>query len=100
MAVELIGDMCLLTNRAPAYGLALLAPLMTVIALFHAILNPGGLPLAVVLVVCGALLMKRAKSTCASWLGGVSNQLAWFWCAFCRTAARYLFTALGGDVTR
>ena len=55
--VELIGAVCLLTNRAPAFGLALLAPLMTVIVLFHAVLNPDGLPLAAVLIVCGALLV-------------------------------------------
>ena len=55
--ISMIGAVCLLTIRAPAFGLALLAPLMAVIVLFRAILNPGGLPLAVVLIVCGALLV-------------------------------------------
>lgn len=56
--VELIGAACLLSNRAPAVGFALLAPVMAVIVLFHGFLNPEGAPLAVVLVVCGALLLR------------------------------------------
>lgn len=55
--VELIGAACLLSNRAPAFGLALLSPVMAVVVLFHAFLNPQGAPLAVLLVVCGALLL-------------------------------------------
>ena len=51
-----MGALCLLRNRAPALGLALLAPLMTVIVLFHFALNPGGIPLALVLVVTGGML--------------------------------------------
>lgn len=56
--VELIGAICLLTNRAPAFGLVLLAPIMTVVVLFHLFLNPQGIPLALALVVCGALLLR------------------------------------------
>ena len=56
-SIELIGALLLLSNRAPALGLALLAPIMTVIVLFHAVLNPGGLPLALILVVCGSLVL-------------------------------------------
>ena len=56
--VELVGALCLLTNRAPAFGLVLLAPIMAVIVLFHLVLNPGGLPMAVLLVVCGGLLLR------------------------------------------
>lgn len=55
--IELIGALLLLSNRAPALGLALLAPIMAVIVLFHAVLNPGGLPLALVLVICGTLIL-------------------------------------------
>jgi uncharacterized membrane protein YphA (DoxX/SURF4 family) len=40
--VELVGAACLLTHRAPALGLALLSPVMTVVVLFHGFLNPGG----------------------------------------------------------
>jgi hypothetical protein len=56
--VELIGAVCLLTHRAPAFGLALLAPVMTVVVLFHAFVNPQGAPIAALLVVCGALLLR------------------------------------------
>jgi putative oxidoreductase len=54
--VELIGALCLLTNRAAAFGLAVLSPLIAVIVLFHVLLNPQGIPLAVVLLVCAVLL--------------------------------------------
>lgn len=56
--VELIGAVCLHTNRAPALGLALLSPIMAVVVLFHAFLNPQGLPIAILLVACGALLLR------------------------------------------
>ena len=62
-SIELIGALLLLTNRAPALGLALLAPIMTVIVLFHAVLNPAGLPLALILIVAGSLILwgQRAR---------------------------------------
>jgi uncharacterized membrane protein YphA (DoxX/SURF4 family) len=56
--VELVGALCLLGNRAPAFGLALLAPVMTVVVLFHLFLNPQGIPVAIVLVLCGTLLVR------------------------------------------
>jgi putative oxidoreductase len=56
--VELIGAGCLLTQRAPALGLALLSPVMAVVVLFHGLLNPPGLPIAAVLLVCGSLLLR------------------------------------------
>jgi hypothetical protein len=56
--IELIGALCLLANRAPAFGLAILAPIMAVVVLFHVFLNPQGIPMAAVLVVCGALLLR------------------------------------------
>ncbi len=57
-AIELVGAVCLLTHRAPAFGLALLTPLMTVAVLFHGFLNPQGAPIAALLVICGALLLR------------------------------------------
>lgn len=57
-AVELVGAFCLLSNRAPALGLALLSPIMSVVVLFHLFLNPQGIPVAVLLVVCGGLLLR------------------------------------------
>jgi putative oxidoreductase len=60
-SIELVGALCLLTNRAPVLGLALLSPIMTVIVFFHFILNPGGIPLAIILVVTGSLLVYQYR---------------------------------------
>ena len=64
--VELTGALCLLTNRAPALGLALLAPIMAVVVLFHAVLNPQGIPMAALLIVCGVLLARAYARRYAS----------------------------------
>jgi hypothetical protein len=48
---EVVGGLLLLSNRFVALALALLAPGIVNITLFHAFLAPGGLPLAAVLVV-------------------------------------------------
>ena len=64
--VETIGALCLLTNKAPALGLALLLPIMTVIVLFHFVLNPGGIPLALILAAAGVLLAFRYRSNLMS----------------------------------
>jgi hypothetical protein len=64
--VELIGALCLLTNKAPALGLALLSPIMTVIVLFHLILNPGGIPLALILVATGGFLAHQYRNNLMS----------------------------------
>jgi len=55
--VNLIGGLSLLFNVVPAFGLALIAPIMTVIVFFHLVLNPQGLPVAAILVVLGLLLV-------------------------------------------
>jgi hypothetical protein len=55
--VNLVGALSLLGNIAPAFGLALIAPVMTVIVLFHLVINPQGIPVAVILVVLGSLLV-------------------------------------------
>lgn len=57
-AVNLVGALCLLTNRAPAFGFALIVPVITVIVGFHLFLNPQGLPVAAILVVCSLLLIR------------------------------------------
>ncbi|MGX5737140.1 hypothetical protein [Bosea thiooxidans] len=54
--VNLTGALSLLANVAPAFGLALIAPIMTVIVFFHLVLNPQGLPVAIILVVLGLML--------------------------------------------
>ncbi len=55
--VDLVGSLCLLTNIAPAFGLALLAPAMAVVVLAQFFLNPKGIPIALAMIVCGALLV-------------------------------------------
>ncbi|SEG80032.1 hypothetical protein [Bosea lathyri] len=55
--VNLTGALSLLLNIVPAFGLALLAPVMAVIVLFHLAINPQGLPVAIILVVLGGLLV-------------------------------------------
>lgn len=65
-SIELLGALLLLTNRAPALGLALLAPIMAVIILFHAVLNPGGLPIVVILIVTGSLIFWAQRTRYAA----------------------------------
>jgi hypothetical protein len=55
--INLVGALSLLGNIAPALGLALIAPMMTVIVLFHLVINPQGIPVVVILVVLGSLLV-------------------------------------------
>lgn len=55
--VNLAGGLSLLLNLAPAFGLVLLAPIMTVIVFFHLVLNPQGIPVALIMTVLGLLLV-------------------------------------------
>ncbi len=64
--VNLLGGLSLLLNWAPAFGLALLAPVMTVIALFHLVLNPGGIPMAAAMVLCAGLLVHAYRDRYAA----------------------------------
>ena len=65
-SVEFVGALCLLTNKAPAFGLALLSPIMAVIVLFHFTLNPGGIPLALILVATGGMLAYQYRGNFVS----------------------------------
>ncbi len=56
-AVNLAGAISLLFNVMPAFGLALIAPVMAVIVLFHFAINPAGIPMALILIVTGGLLV-------------------------------------------
>ena len=55
--VNVVGALSLLLNIAPAFGLALIAPVMTVIVAFHFAINPPGVPVAIILTVLGGLLV-------------------------------------------
>ena len=65
-SIELVGALFLLTNKAPVLGLALLSPIMTVIVFFHFVLNPGGIPLALILVVTGGMLVYQYRGNLLS----------------------------------
>lgn len=67
--VQLTGALCLLSNKAPALGLALLAPLLVVIVLFHFVLNPGGIPIAIILIVLSGILAFQYRRRFAALLG-------------------------------
>ena len=56
-AINLTGGLSLISNVAPAFGLALIAPVMAVIVLFHFAINPAGIPVAIILLVTGGLLV-------------------------------------------
>lgn len=66
--INLVGALSLLSNVAPALGLALIAPVMTVIVLFHLVINPQGIPVAVILVVLGSLLVVAYRDRYAALL--------------------------------
>ena len=56
-SIDLVAGLMLLFNRAPALALLMLMPIITVIILFHVVLNPPGLPIAGVLAVLTAMLL-------------------------------------------
>jgi len=43
---------------------------MTVVVLFHLFLNPQGIPLAFLLVICGALLLRAYSARYATFFSG------------------------------
>lgn len=55
--IDLVAGLCLLFNRWPALALLFLLPIIAVIVLFHLVLNPGGIPVAMVLAVLTGLLL-------------------------------------------
>jgi putative oxidoreductase len=64
-AINLLAGALLITNRAPAFALALLAPVTVVIIWFQVLLNPLPVPLVtvVLVVICEAMLL-RAYAGC------------------------------------
>ena len=66
--VNLVGGLSLLLNIVPAFGLALLAPVMATIVLFHAVINPQGLPMAGILVITGLMLVWAYRDRYAAML--------------------------------
>ncbi len=61
-AVQLISAILLLINRYVPLGLTLLGPVIVNIVCFHAFMQPGGLPLALVVVVLWILAAYRVRT--------------------------------------
>jgi putative oxidoreductase len=64
-AVQLIGGALLLTNRYVPVALTLLGPVIVNILLFHALMAPEGLPLAIVVAVLWGVVFASVRSAFA-----------------------------------
>jgi putative oxidoreductase len=63
--VELIGGVLLLANRYVPLALALLAPVIANIIIFHLTMQPIGLPVAAVVTALWAILARRFRASFA-----------------------------------
>ena len=63
--IEALGGALLLLNRYVALGLVLLGPIIVNIFLFHALMAPSGLPMAIVLVLLWGILFWTRKASFA-----------------------------------
>jgi hypothetical protein len=61
-ALQVIAGLLLLVNRYVPLAVALLAPIVVNIALFHALMAPAGLPLAIVTSVLWLIVAVRVRS--------------------------------------
>jgi hypothetical protein len=60
--LELIPALLLLVNRYVPLALTLLAPVIVNIFLFHSLMDPGGLPLAVIVIILWILVAYSVRS--------------------------------------
>jgi len=63
--VQLAGGVLLLVNRYVAIALTILGPVIVNIVLFHALMEPSGLPLALVTVVLWSLVFVSIRTAFA-----------------------------------
>jgi putative oxidoreductase len=63
--LQLIGAVLLLANRYVPLGLTLLGPVIVNIVLFHGLMAPAGLPLAIVVTVLWILVFLSVRSAFA-----------------------------------
>ena len=63
--VQLAGGVLLLVNRYVALALTILGPVIVNIVLFHALMEPSGLPLALVTVVLWSLVFVSIRTAFA-----------------------------------
>jgi len=71
-ALQLIGGALLLSGRWTPLGLTLLGPVIVNILLFHVLLEPSGLPLAIIVSALALFLLWRNRGNFA---GIVKNKL-------------------------
>ncbi len=64
-AIQVIGGALLLVNRFVPLALTLLGPIIVNIFLFHALMDPHGLPMAMLVVVLWGILFWRHKQAFA-----------------------------------
>jgi hypothetical protein len=67
-AINLVAGLLLITNRAPAFGVALLLPVTVIIIWFQIFLNPLPVPMATVVlaVLCEVMLLRAYAGRYAS----------------------------------
>jgi len=63
--LQVIGGLLLLANRFVPLALTILAPVLVNILLFHVLLEPGGLPLAVVVAVLWVIVFYGVRDAFA-----------------------------------
>ena len=61
-SIQLIGGILLLVNRFVPLALAFLAPIIVNVLLFHILMAPSGLPLAIVVAVLWVLVFPSVRS--------------------------------------
>ncbi len=64
-ALQLIGGVLLLINRYVTLGVVLLGPVIVNIVLFHALMEPKGLPIALIVAVLWFVLAYHARRNLA-----------------------------------
>jgi putative oxidoreductase len=64
-AIQLIGGVLLLLNRYVPIGLTILAPIIVNILLFHSLMNPSGLGLAIFVTILWAVVFVSVRSAFA-----------------------------------
>ena len=64
--LQVIGGILLLANRYVTLGLVILGPIIVNIFLFHALMEPKGLPLAIVVVILWLVLAFHARRSLSS----------------------------------
>jgi uncharacterized membrane protein YphA (DoxX/SURF4 family) len=64
-ALQVIGGLILLSGRFVPFGLLLLGPVIVNILLFHALLAPSGLPLAIIVSVLALIVLWQYRAAFA-----------------------------------